>query len=111
MQAPPTRQTWGHLDSLQDHFNRHGSDFSSKSPDDYAAQAWIFLQRARAENLPMKLDDTDRTLRVFDPATRVFGVYNSAGQTKTFFKPDNPTYWQRQPGRMVKSADLQFSAR
>ncbi|MFZ2276191.1 MAG: fibronectin type III domain-containing protein [Prosthecobacter sp.] len=110
-QAPPTRQTWGHLDSLQDHFERHGGDFSSKSPDDYAAKAWAFLQRARAENLPMKLDDTDRTLRVFDPTTRVFGAYNGAGKTKTFFKPDNPSYWQRQPGRNVKAADLRFYRR
>lgn len=107
-QAPPTRQTWGHLDSLQDHFNRHGRDFSSQSPDDYAAQAWQFLQRARAEKLPMKLDDTDGTLRVYDPSTRVFGAYNRAGLTKTFFKPDNPAYWQRQPGRAVKAADLRF---
>jgi hypothetical protein len=110
-QAPPTRQTWGHLDSLQDHFDRHGRDFSSKSPDDYAAKAWLFLQRARAENLPMKLDDTDGTLRVFDPTTRVFGAYSNAGMTKTFFKPDNPTYWQRQPGRVVKTADLHFPPR
>ena len=110
-QAPPTRQTWGHLDSLQDHFNRHGGDFSSKSPDDYAAQAWLFLQRARADNLPMKLDDTDGTLRVFDPAIRVFGAYNGAGKTKTFFKPDNPTYWEHQPGRNVKPADLRFPPR
>ena len=110
-QAPPTRQTWGHLDSLQDHFERHGGDFSSKSPDDYAAKAWLFLQRARADNLPMKLDDTDGTLRVFDPSSRVFGAYNGAGKTKTFFKPDNPAYWQRQPGRAVKPADLRFSPR
>ncbi|OYW77238.1 MAG: hypothetical protein B7Z37_05260 [Verrucomicrobia bacterium 12-59-8] len=110
-QAPPTRQTWGHLDSLQDHFDRHGRDFASKSPDDYAAKAWLFLQRARVENLPMKLDNTDGTLRVFDPTTRVFGAYNGAGKTKTFFKPDNPTYWQRQPGRVVKPADLRFSSR
>jgi pyocin large subunit-like protein len=96
---------------LQDHFDRHGRDFSSKSPDDYAAQAWLFLQRARAENLPMKLDETDGTLRVFDPATRVFAAYNGAGRTKTFFKPDNPTYWQRQPGRVVKAAELRFSTR
>ena len=110
-QAPPARQTWGHLDSLQDHFDRHGRDFSSKSAEDYAAKAWGFLQRARAENLPMKLDDTDGTLRVFDPAARVFGAYNGAGKTKTFFKPGSADYWQRQPGRAVKSADLRFSAR
>lgn len=111
VKAPPTRQTWGHLDSLQDHFDRHGRDFSSKTPDDYAAQAWLFLQRARAENLPMKIDDTDATLRVFDPQTRSFAAYNGAGMTKTYFKPDNPTYWQRQPGRTVKSADIRFSSR
>ena len=110
-QAPPTRKTWGHLDSLQDHFNRHGGDFSSKSPDDYAAKAWLFLPRARAESLPMKVDDTDGTLRVFDPNTRTFAAYNDAGMTKTFFKPDNPAYWQHQPGRVVKPADLRFSPR
>lgn len=109
--VPPTRQTWGHLDSLQDHFDRHGSDFSAKSPDDYAAQAWSFLQRARAESLPMKLDDTDGTLRVFDPKTRAFAAYNDAGRTKTFFKPESSGYWQRQPGRSVTPAELRFSNR
>ena len=109
--APPTRQTWGNVGSLQDHFERHGRDFASKSPDDYAAQAWLFHQRARAENLPMKLDDTDETLRVFDPKTHAFGAYNGAGRTKTFFKPESSSYWQRQPGRTVKSSDLRFSSR
>lgn len=109
--APPTSQTWGHLDSLQDHFDRHGRDFAAKSPDDYAAQAWLFLQRARTESLPMKLDDTDGTLRVFEAKTRSFAAYNSAGRTKTFFKPESATYWQRQPGRFVKPADLPFFSR
>ncbi|MBL9176675.1 MAG: fibronectin type III domain-containing protein [Verrucomicrobiaceae bacterium] len=108
---PPTRQTWGHLDSLQDHFERHGRDFSAKSPDDYAAQAWRFLQRARDEGLPMKRDDTDGTLRVFDPQTRSFAAYNAAGRTKTFFKPESPGYWQRQPGRVVKAAELRLPSR
>jgi hypothetical protein len=110
-EAPPTRQTWGHMDSLQDHFDRHGRDFSSKSPDDYAAKAWRFLQRAREESLPMKLDDTDGTLRIYDPSTRAFAAYDRAGKTKTFFKPENPTYWQRQPGRVVKSDELRFFSR
>jgi hypothetical protein len=108
LKAPPTRQTWGYIDSLQDHFDRHGRDFSSSSPDDYAAQAWLFLQRARAENLPMKLDDTDGTLRAFDPKTRAFAAYNSSGRTKTYFRPESTSYWQRQPGRPVKSTDLRF---
>ncbi|MGV3663791.1 MAG: fibronectin type III domain-containing protein [Prosthecobacter sp.] len=102
--VPPTVQTWGNVNSLQDHFDRHGRDFNSKSPADYAAQAWLFLQRARAENLPMKLDDTDGTLRIFDPQIGAFAAYNSAGRTKTYFKPGSPGYWQRQPGRPLKSA-------
>ncbi|MBL9129906.1 MAG: fibronectin type III domain-containing protein [Verrucomicrobiaceae bacterium] len=109
--VPPTRMTWANVATLQDHFDRHGRDFSSKSPDDYAAQAWQFLQRARAESLPMKLDDTDGTLRVFDPKTRAFAAYNNAGLTKTFFKPESPSYWQRQPGRAVKPSSLRFSSR
>ncbi|MBK8093885.1 MAG: fibronectin type III domain-containing protein [Verrucomicrobiaceae bacterium] len=40
--APPTRSTWGSIDSLQDHFERHGPDFQSRSADEYAAQAWTF---------------------------------------------------------------------
>lgn len=108
---PPTRQTWGHLDSLQDHFERHGRDFSAKSPDDYAAQAWLFLQRARVEGLPTKIDDTDGTVRVFDPKSRSFAAYNNAGKTKTFFKPESASYWQRQPGRAVKASELRVSSR
>ncbi|MCB1278973.1 fibronectin type III domain-containing protein [Prosthecobacter sp.] len=109
--TPPTQQTWAHPDSLRDHFERHGRDFSSKTPDDYAAQAWQFLQRARTENLPMKLDDTDGTLRVFDPNTRAFAAYDGSGRTKTFFKPESPTYWQRQPGRTVRSSELRLRSR
>lgn len=109
--APPTRQTWGNIATLQDHFDRHGRDFASKSPDDYAAQAWRLLQRARAESLPMKIDPTDGTLRIFDPKTRTFAAYNDEGRTKTFFKPESPTYWQRQPGRPAKPSDIRFSSR
>lgn len=106
--APPTRATWGRMDTLQDHFDRHGADFRSTSPDDYAAQAWQFLQRARNTGLPMKWDDADGTLRVYDPATRAFAAYNRDGRTKTYFRPDSPTYWQRQPGRLVRPDQLPF---
>ena len=110
-QAPPARQTWANLASLQDHFDRHGRDFSSTSPEDYAAQAWRFLQRARDGSLQMKLDATDGTVRIFDPKTRAFAAFNESGRTKTFFKPESPSYWQRQPGRPVKPADLRFFSR
>lgn len=102
--VPPPPQTWNNVATLRDHFVRHGPDFGSKTPNEYAAGAWLLLQRARAENLPMKLDDTDGTLRIFDPSTNAFAAYTSAGKTKTYFKPGSPGYWQSQPGRLVKSA-------
>ena len=104
--APATSVTWGNMDSLQDHFARHGADFGATSPDDYAAKAWQFLQRAKREGLPTKWDDSDRTLRVWDPKTRSFAAFDSRGRTRTFFKPSNPTYWDRQPGRPASGAQL-----
>ena len=106
--APPTRLTWGRLDSLQDHYERHGGDFGSKSEDDYAAQAWQFLQRAKRDGLPMKLDEADGSLRVFDPKTRAFASYDRRGKTRTYFKSSNPNYWSGQPGRPVTGAQLTF---
>lgn len=96
--TPPTRQTWGSLASLQDHFARHGADFGAKSPDDYAAQAWRFRQRARAGGLRVKVDE-EGVQRVFDPATGAFAAYNRDGTTKTYFKPGSRDYFDRQPGR------------
>ena len=64
--APPTRETWGHLPSLPDHFERHGRDFNAKDADDYARMAWEFQQRAKIEGLP---DDKGQPMRsrVFKP--------------------------------------------
>ena len=100
--APATRKTWGNIASLPDHFARHGADFSAKSQDDYAAQAWRFRERASTEHLPMKLD-TDGTVRACDPKTRAFASFNRDGTTKTYFRPDSPGYWQRQPGRAIQT--------
>lgn len=105
---PPTRMTWANLDSLADHYNRHGADFRAASADDYAAQAWGFLQRARKQGLPMKWDAEDQTLRVWEPSSRSFAAYDRRGRTRTYFRPSNPGYWDRQPGDVVTSARLPF---
>jgi len=107
--APPTYQTWRQLDTLEDHYERHGADFRSVSKDHYATQAWLFLQRARQNAMPMKWDDADNTLRVWESKTRTFAAYDSRGKTRTFFKPSNPDYWNRQPGRSVKPDELPFN--
>jgi pyocin large subunit-like protein len=99
--APPTRQTWGNLESLQDHFVRHGGDFAASSADDYAAQAWRFRQRARSGGLQVKIDE-EGVQRVFDPVTGAFAAYGRDGTTKTYFKPGSRDYFARQPGRPVR---------
>jgi hypothetical protein len=98
--APSARKTWGNYATLADHFARHGADFHAKDPEDYARMAWEFLQRAKVEGLPAKVDE-ERVLRVFDPTTGAFGAYNHNGTTRTFFKPGSRDYFDRQPGRMV----------
>jgi hypothetical protein len=97
---PPSRITWANLASLPDHFARHGRDFGAKDPDDYARLAWEFLQRAKAEGLPGKQDETG-VVRVFDPMSGAFAAYNRDGKTKTFFKPGSRDYFSRQPGRSI----------
>jgi hypothetical protein len=106
--APPPHETWRQLDTLEDHYDRHGADFNSVSKDHYATQAWLFLQRTRQNSLPMKWDEADNTLRVWEPKTRTFAAYDGRGRTRTFFKPSNPDYWNRQPGRSIKPSELAF---
>lgn len=98
---PPARETWGYLDSLPDHFNRHGQDFRARSAEDYAAQAWLFLQRAMRDGLPAKVDG-EGVIRVWEPKTRAFAAYTPQGKTKTYFKPNDPSYFERQPGKPVR---------
>ena len=98
--APPTRKIWGNPESLPDHFARHGGDFHARDADDYARLSWEFLQRAKAEGLPAKVDETG-VLRVFDPQSGTFAAYNRDGTTKTFFKPGSRDYFERQPGKSV----------
>ena len=102
--APPTRQTWGNLPSLPDHFDRHGADFKAADPDDYARMAWEFLQRGKRGEVLVKLDD-EGVLRLFDPKSRAFAAYNRDGTTKTYFKPNSRDYFDRQPGNLVKLSD------
>jgi len=103
--TPPTRKIWGNFASLPDHFARHGGDFHAVDAEDYARQSWEFLQRAKADGLPAKLDQ-DGVLRVFDPQSGTFAAYNHDGTTKTFFKPGGRDYFDRQPGRVVNLKTL-----
>lgn len=94
----PTSQTWGRLDTLDDHFLRHGGDFGARSADEYASQASQFFQRSQQVGLPTKID-ANGVIRVYDPASNTFGAYNPNGTTATFFTPKTGAdYWAKQPG-------------
>src|SRR4030095_9044455 len=96
----PLRQIWGNVATLQDHFDRHGHDFAARDAEDYAQQAWRFLERARLEGLPAKRDRYG-VLRVYDPQTRAFAACGRDGKIKTYFKPQRPDYFDTQPGEKV----------
>ncbi len=101
-EAPPTRETWGSMASLADHFARHGGDFQAKDADDYARMAWRFGEQAKQGGLQVKMDE-DGTRRVYDPKSGAFAAYNANGTTKTYFKPNSRDYFARQPGRLVNA--------
>jgi hypothetical protein len=100
-----TSESWGRLETLDDHVARHGADFGARTADEYAGMASEFLQRAQRSGLPTKVDSRG-TIRMYDPKTNTFGSYNASGTTKTFYKPDpaqhgypsNQAYWDAQPG-------------
>jgi pyocin large subunit-like protein len=98
---PLTRETWGHLSSLPDHFERYGSDFKAKDPDDYARMAWEFQQPAKGEGLLIKLDSGGVT-RIYDPKSGALDAHNRNGTSKTFFKPNSRDYFECQPGELVR---------
>ena len=87
---------WGNLNTLEDHFVRHGPALLSESAEHYARQARVFY--LAREGYQVKTD-TDGTIRVFDAETNTFGAYNADGSTRTFFKPSaGQAYFDRQPG-------------
>jgi uncharacterized protein RhaS with RHS repeats len=88
---------WAKPSTLARHFKDHGADFAAKNVDDYAKKASEFLKQSQANKLPTKIGP-DGTIRVYDPKTNTFGAYHADGTTKTFFKPESPTYFDRQPG-------------
>lgn len=97
---PVAAASWAHRASLPDHFARHGSDFGARNADEYALFAAQFLERARRDGLPAKVDKYG-VLRVYDPRSDTFGAYDRDGTAKTFFKPGSSGYFDRQPGRPI----------
>jgi len=98
-----TESTWGNTGTLQKHFEKHGSDFSSKNSLDYAEKANDFYNRAQNGDF-RKIVGEDGAQRYYDPAGNTFGSYNKDGTTRTFFKPENGSqYWENQINNSSKN--------
>jgi hypothetical protein len=94
----PASETWGRLDTLDDHFLRHGAGVGARTADEYAGMSSEFFQRGLRDGLPTKID-ADGIIRIYDPATNTFGAFNPSGTTRTFFTPKRGIdYWYDQPG-------------
>lgn len=113
-QAVP--KTWANRDYkiFEDHFDKHAADFNATSWDDYANQANQFYQKFQDEKLPA-VKGPDGNTRIYDPSSNTFGVYNSNGETVTFYKPDAASsYFQRvieknlaKGGRIINSLPVE----
>lgn len=89
--------SWGNESTLQDHFERHGSDFGAKRPNEYTQKANEFYNNR--SKYKVKVDENG-VIRIYDPQTNTFGSYNSDGTTRTFFKPiGGQNYFNSQPGK------------
>jgi hypothetical protein len=80
--------------TAQRHLRDHGADFGSTSVEEYEQSADNFLQEAQENNYPARAD-ADGRIRIYDPNTNTFGVYDSDGTIVSYYKPSSPTYWER----------------
>jgi hypothetical protein len=99
IQVCPPAFTWANPTRLMQHFVDHAKDFGADTPSAYARMARDFLERSRLDGLPTKVDRAG-VVRVYEPASNTFGVYNAQGRTITFFKPTSKSYWERQKGTL-----------
>ncbi|WP_375499690.1 hypothetical protein [uncultured Jatrophihabitans sp.] len=92
------RARWTSGKKLREHFAKHKKEFEYETADDYADAAAAFYDRAKAEGLPMKVDEEGDML-IYDESSNTFGVYTETGKTRTMFKPrDGIRYWNEQRG-------------
>lgn len=80
--------------TAQRHFRDHGADFGSQSVQEYEQGAENFLRDAQENGYPARVD-ADGRVRIYDPNTNTFGVYDSDGTVVSYYKPSSPTYWER----------------
>ena len=82
---------------LQEHFVKHGREFSSPSAEAYLAKAQQLRDRVLKPPLLEGIRPSDGVITRFDPASGAFLAYDKNRTIRTFFKPDNgERYYHRQ---------------
>lgn len=81
---------------LNEHFNKHASEFGYRNPDEYLQGARKLIS-AGQEVLTHSRSDGDKLF--YDPGKNEFAVLSARGYIRTYFKPNSGyQYWQRQIG-------------
>ena len=79
-------------------FERNGSDFGSRTPQDYLAKVQAFTARPPAGTDRVERPNGDVLL--YQASTNTFAVVSRDGVPKTMFKPrDGAAYWSEQKDR------------
>ncbi len=77
---------WAKPETLKKHVADHGRQFNTNSSRVYAREAQEFRKRAIKHNFPA-VQDKHGTIRIYDPKSGTFAVFDEDGKTRTMYKP------------------------
>ncbi len=84
---------------LDEHFEKHGSEFGRITKQDYLRQAQL-LRDTKAGGPILEAVRRDGVVTRYDQQTGAFIAFNPNGVIRTFFRPnDGERYWRRQAER------------
>ena len=84
---------------LDEHYDKHGSEFGRITKQDYLRQAQL-LRDAEVGGPVLQTVRSDGVTTKFDRQTGAFVAFNRNGTIRTFFKPnDGERYYRRQAER------------
>jgi len=72
---------------LADHFKRHKADFGCTTPEEYEAQADLFLGGPLPAGAFEGIRINSRDVVRFNPNTNEFGIVSRHGVIRTYYKP------------------------
>jgi hypothetical protein len=78
--------------NVYQHYSDHGKDFDAVNSTDYVRKAREFFNKPPAGTLNINRSNGDKVL--YNENTNTFGIINSYGVPKTFYKPDPAIHGQ-----------------